>query len=493
MRAERKRQAKQEMPRAEQFSTQLVRRAGYGRAKRAGAPFFRRTFGLACFMHNRGIEDAMTIVCGTDFSENGALAARAAASLARRLNDRLELVHVIADPAVAGIPALGAFFAPLQGLLSEQATRLAREYSVVVNPTILEGPADERLVEFARNVGARLTVVSSLGSRKQEHYRVGSVAERVLQRSDVPVLVVRDAESIEQWAEGKRALRVMLGVDLGESARAALRWVEALRQIAPCDVRIVQVAWPMGEHSRFGLRGPIELEGLRPELHALLDRDLRAWTGPVSGEGQLSFSVSACWGRFDEQLAQLAREEQADLLVVGTHQRAWAARVWQGSISRGVVHRASCNVACVPRAAAEAANSREIPRYRRVLIPTDFSVLANRAIAAGYGLLAEGGEVHLLHVLTCGRSEAPPDLDARLRALVPLGAEQRGISTRIHVVDEAEAWAGIWHAAARLAVDVICMSTHGRSGPSRFLVGSQAEEVVRRARQPVLLVKGDIE
>jgi nucleotide-binding universal stress UspA family protein len=435
----------------------------------------------------------MTIVCGTDFSENAAQAARAAAVIARCLNDRLELVHVLADPAAAGIPALGMFYAPLQELLAEQARKLAREFSITVNPSVLEGPADERLVDFARSANSRLIVVSSLGARKQDHFRVGSVAERVLQRSDIPVLVVREAASIEQWVESKRPLKILLGVDLGQSARAALRWVEALRQIRPCDVHVVQIAWPIGEHSRFGVKGPVELEGLRPELHALLDRDLRAWTGTLLGEGQVSFSISACWGRFDEQLAQLAQEMNADLLVVGTHQRAWAARVWQGSISRGVVHRSSCNVACVPLPASAVVDRAEITRFRSVLIPTDFSALANRALGAGYGLLPDGGEVHLLHVLTCERGDAPPDLDARLRALVPTGSEARGIETRTHVVDEAEASSGIWHTAARLGVDAICMSTHGRSGPSRLLMGSQAEEVLRRARQPVLLVKGDVE
>lgn len=78
-------------------------------------------------------------------------------------------------------------------------------------------------------------------------------------------------------------------------------------------------------------------------------------------------------------------------------------------------------------------------------------------------------------------------------SLVPPGSEARGIETQTHVVDEADAWSGIWHAASRLGVDAICMSTHGRSGSSQVLLGSQAEQVVRRARQPVLLVKGDLE
>jgi Universal stress protein family len=47
-------------------------------------------------------------------------------------------------------------------------------------------------------------------------------------------------------------------------------------------------------------------------------------------------------------LAQLATETGSDLLVVGTHQRSWAARSWQGSVSRGALHHATSNVACIP-------------------------------------------------------------------------------------------------------------------------------------------------
>jgi hypothetical protein len=46
----------------------------------------------------------MTIVCGTDFSDNAAHAARGAVSIARCLNERLELVHVLSDPGAAGVP-----------------------------------------------------------------------------------------------------------------------------------------------------------------------------------------------------------------------------------------------------------------------------------------------------------------------------------------------------------------------------------------------------
>jgi len=429
----------------------------------------------------------MTIVCGTDFSENAAQAARAAAAIAQSVREPLQLVHVLGK-ALHELPGLAALYEPMRVLLAEQAKKLATEFAVEVEPVVLEGVADERLAEQARAVQARLLVVSALGAREQDHWLLGSVAERVVQRSQTPTLVVREAASIQAWARGERPLRVMLGVDQGQSSKSALHWVETLRTIRPCNVQIVQVAWPIGEHARFGVKGPVELEGLRPDLRLLLERDLRAWVGALKGPGEVSFLVSACWGRFDAHLALLASEHRADLLVLGTHQRAWAARVWQGSVSRGAVQNCSGNVACVPRSAV-AEQAPSIARFRSVLIPTDLSPLANRAIAAGYGLVGIAGQVHLLYVIAGEHASPPPDLRERLHALIPPSADAYGIVTQLHVVDEATPWEGICHHATRWAVDAICMATHGHSAALGVLLGSQAQQVVSRVSQPVLLVK----
>lgn len=430
----------------------------------------------------------MTILCGTDFSEHSGQAARAAAALAHHLGEPLRLVHVLADPVNAAIPAVGMVYEPLEEQLAIQAEQLGRQFSITASATVLEGPAALRLAAYAREVRARLVVVSSLGAHKEERWMVGSVAEEVMQRSDAPVLVIREAESIEQWARGERALQILVGVDLGQSSRAALRWVEALREIRACDVCVVQIAWPIGEHARFGVKGPVPLERLSPELLSYLERDLRAWVGELRGEGKTTYLVSACWGRFDTQLALLARENQADLLVLGNHRRGWTRRMWHGSISRGVVHQSEGNVASVP-CPLDGHEQSELIRYRSVLIPTDLSLFANQAVPAGYGLLSDGGDVHLLHVVTPDQGDPSPDLEARLRALAPSNAETLGITTHTHVLQEAEAWSGIWHTASRLGVDAICIATHGRSGAARALLGSQAQEVVKRAHQPVLLVK----
>ena len=77
----------------------------------------------------------------------------------------------------------------------------------------------------------------------------------------------------------------------------------------------------------------------------------------------------------------------------------------------------------------------------------------------------------------------------KLRALVPAEAEKLGITTHVSVIDGGKAAETIMQAAERLNVDAISLGSHGRGGLARALLGSVAEEVVRRSTRPVLVVR----
>lgn len=429
----------------------------------------------------------MTIVAGTDFSNNAREAAQVAAALAGRLGTTLKLVHVLDEPgAEAKLAGDQAFvFDARRTALAAHAEELRAAHGVEVEPLLRAGDAERTLAAVAQECAATLVVVSSLGNAKPLHWLVGSVAERIAQLSPVPTLVVRQGARLLEWARGARSLRVLVGVEPGPASRQALAFVAALRRATRCDVSVVQVVWPLGEHLRLGVPLPIPAEHLRPEVHEPLLRDLKEWTGTIPGEGSVSVRISPAYSRVDAHLAALAVDENADLLVVGSHRRSTVARLWQGSVSRGVLHQATCNVATVPGGDASM-DLRDAPTFRRVLVPTDLSPLSNRALVAACGLLSPGGTLHLLHVVGSGDDEVAAR--AQLMALVPAGLAARGLHAEVEVVADKEAALAITQAAARLGVDAVCMATHGRSGLSRVALGSQAAEVVRRASRPVLLV-----
>ncbi len=225
-----------------------------------------------------------------------------------------------------GVPS--AVNASLQAQLQAQAEELRGQFNIEVQPRLVSGVTDEQLVALAESVAARLLVVAALGARQQQRWRLGSVAERVVQFSSIPALVVRERARLAAWARGAQPLRVLVGVERTSTARRALRWASALRDIGPCDLLVTQVVWPPGEHARRGVPAPMPLDHLRPELAQIAQRDLEAWAGVLEGPGETSFHVRPGLGRIDAHLTQLAAEAQADLLVVGTHQRAGIARLW---------------------------------------------------------------------------------------------------------------------------------------------------------------------
>jgi nucleotide-binding universal stress UspA family protein len=144
--------------------------------------------------------------------------------------------------------------------------------------------------------------------------------------------------------------------------------------------------------------------------------------------------------------------------------------------------------------------------YERILVPVDGSATSNRGLAEAIKLgKLTGARLLLLHAVdiaavsvapeaaaaTAGLFEAMrdtgADILAKAKATVTsagLGAETMLLDTltgRICdlVVDEAKKW----------KADLIVLGTHGRRGVGRLLIGSDAEQIVRLASVPVLLVR----
>src|SRR5450432_141765 len=117
--------------------------------------------------------------------------------------------------------------------------------------------------------------------------------------------------------------------------------------------------------------------------------------------------------------------------------------------------------------------------------------------------LRRGGIVGLCHVhehalpnppYAYDRPDGKLNADGRarfeeaLRALVPIDAERRGITTHVTVIDGGEAAEAITQAAERLVVDAIVLASHGHGGVMQSILGSVSHAVVRRSRRPVLVV-----
>jgi nucleotide-binding universal stress UspA family protein len=141
--------------------------------------------------------------------------------------------------------------------------------------------------------------------------------------------------------------------------------------------------------------------------------------------------------------------------------------------------------------------------HDKILVPLDGSLLAERAIRHAEEI-ARGsrGEILLLQAVNLPMPVVPeavlvPDskwlAEARkdaARYLDGIAAPLRDAGIRVRtMVDERPPADAILHVASREGVDLIVMSTHGRGGLSRLLMGSIAESVFRSTPRTVMLVK----
>ncbi len=440
-------------------------------------------------------ENTMKVVCGTDFSQFAAEAATVAALCAVKTQGQLTLVHVREQPELAaGAPggprSAGAGADRSQARLTAEATRL-RKLGAVVQEELLGGSAHVALTDFARQSGADLIVVSSLGCVTPLRFLIGSVAERTAQAATVPTLVVRDGKPFRAWLQNDRPLRVLVGCDFSAASDEALRWVGRLNKIRPCHVTVAHISWPPEEAARFGPGDGGATIANATDVQRILERELREKCHQHLGKTKARVVARAAWNEVPLELLALAKAERADLIAVGTRQLRGLKRFYLGSVSREAVYHAPVSVACVPVPLAPTQSPGGLQLSRRVLVPTDLTKIGNRAIPFAYSALRRGGEVKLVHVVrpTSPLSDvARRELADRLSRLVPDGAAQQGIATHFEIVAHRWPATAIAQAAERFRADFICMASQGRTALTKRLLGSIAQAVLAQSRRPVMLI-----
>jgi nucleotide-binding universal stress UspA family protein len=438
----------------------------------------------------------MSIVCGSDFSESSLQAANVAAELAARMRAPLHLVHAL--DLVTEQPGDAPAARAAGDRLRADAASIA-DIGAAVQIHAEPGAPDEVLLEVAKRHQALLIVVAALGRRAAGPWQLGSHADRIAQGSHVPVLVVRDAAPFHDWLAGKRPLRIVLGADLSLSSETAMAWIGSLLALGPCEVTALHLYWPPEQFQRLGLHGVRDFMGPHSEVKDTLGAKLRERLEPLLGSTPLQVRVEPHMGRIGDRIAALAEQAQADLVVVGSHERSAVDRIMAGSVSRGLLHRASSSVACVPAPARPKA--QRAPELARVLVASDFSPTGDAAIPLAFSIVPASGAVHLVHVVpeSPHPSTEPHDIFSandthaelregahkRVSELLP-DSRARG-AVHVHVLESNEVAEAICQAAERLDASVICLGTHGRSGLSQKLLGSVAQGVLQRTRRPVLL------
>jgi len=220
-------------------------------------------------------------------------------------------------------------------------------------------------------------------------------------------------------------------------------------------------------------------------MRARLEAEVRALTP----RGRIT--CRALSGRPGDTLPRIARELEADLLILGHSRRSGVAAAVLGTTAQHVLRASTIPVLSLHGRSARAAHAR-------ALLASDLSPHSAHALAAGARIacaLAAPAEARLrpLYVAVtsyeavaagipdCSAEHAADELDAFLGELPGLA----GLDGAVRAGDAANE---ILAEAAEWRADLVVVGTHGRRGVPRLLLGSVAETVLRRADASVLAI-----
>jgi nucleotide-binding universal stress UspA family protein len=300
--------------------------------------------------------------------------------------------------------------------------------------------------------------------------------------------------------------RIVLTLDGSPVAEQALPYAEAMANLMGAPLHLVRVIDPMHPGSPLAnmlafdaLALDLWLEGERDEAHeyiATLQGELQHRPLPVTAECIEGPTIDAL----------LAATQPGDLLVMATHGRGGPARWFLGSTAEAVIRRATVPIFLMR--ADETLPSQ--PNLRRIVVPIDGSTLAEEALPMARDLASRlDVPLHLITVIDVSGimsldiAVAAISADRLEENLIQLFTEaERDIARACEQLGDAEIeiTTDVLHGEPGLAIpnatqpgDLIVMTTHGRSGPARWLLGSVAEAVVRRSTVPVLLMRVEAE
>jgi nucleotide-binding universal stress UspA family protein len=232
--------------------------------------------------------------------------------------------------------------ASMEAYIEGQRTKL-QEQGYQVSPQIRLGLAAEGILEAADATQADYIAMTTHGRSGFARWAIGSVAERVLQNSTIPIFLTRG----DQAAPTSLVQQILVPLDGSALAERALPEAQRLASINNAQILLVRVLQTLDEESkRILFASPaIANDALERERSAA-----EQYLQGIATRLQASGVVAECEVRFGDPvptILQVADEKQVSLIVMTTHGHTAIKQWFYGSVANKILRGAQCPILMV--------------------------------------------------------------------------------------------------------------------------------------------------
>jgi len=287
------------------------------------------------------------VLATTDLSAPARHAAERAALVAKDADAALRLVHVISDPVLGSLRRLvegspDDVELRLRGKIGRDVARLgeqlAQTRASAVSADVVTGPLIDGILGHAAANRADLLVLGARGASFMRHLMLGSTAERLVRKSDRPLLVVKQPPH-------ERYRRVLVAVDFSALSLAAL---DLARAVAPHADLVLLHAYDV-PYEDWMQSVEVSEDALHQYRQAAQQRAWQDMQSFLGSAGLAAADIPIVILKGDPTLRILEQEQEldCDLVAVGKQGETTPEEFLLGSVTKHVLQQAQSDVLVV--------------------------------------------------------------------------------------------------------------------------------------------------
>jgi nucleotide-binding universal stress UspA family protein len=273
------------------------------------------------------------ILVPLDGSELGELALVYAKELAGALNLQVQIAFVAEHRDKKTSQMFVNYLAKVAERLRTQVKRIKQESEI--NTVVLNGEPASALIEYSKKEGVDLLIMMSHGRSGLMPWVMGGTANKVVQRSQIPVLLVRASEALSRRRPVQVFKKILLPLDGSPMGEAALPYVKTIAQALDCEIILLRVVeavqriYTVGGIDHFAYTEQ-QIERMKNEAQQYLEKTNRQFE-KVKVSNVLRIGDAA------REIIKVSDEEKVNLIAMSSYGKSGITQWVMGSVSNKVL------------------------------------------------------------------------------------------------------------------------------------------------------------
>ncbi len=276
--------------------------------------------------------------------------------------------------------------------------------------------------------------------------------------------------------------KILIPYDFSETAQLSLEHAVHMAQLNKAEIILLHVA----ESASFTTAlAHAFSKNYEKELESEAARRLEDLAHKIHVESGIQVRVRTAVGRIYKKIAAVAREEQVDIIVMGTHGASGYQRFSVGTNTGKVVMEATCPVISVQTHATKIG-------FKKIVVPIDDSPTSRQKVNHALTMARlYGAHIHIVGLIDFSDDERKRKFHIKVEQ-VEEWLRKHDVSCDVHYKSGNNLARMTLDFAEETHSDLIIIMTEQETSIAGILLGTWATQVVNQSKIPVMTVHPDV-